>query len=201
MSFVPLVCAEFLCFCLKSFLDDLVCVDLLPFAIRIQCSWWVWESWWLCLILVCRLLSLVAMVRLLGFRSLWINSWSVHWCWSHNCLVIWVAFGSSWLTGRLIIYLCTVVYFILFLFFYDDSTEVIQPNFLLSLDMHSIHSICLSGSNYAQWAKAVEVFFMVERSSIIWLMTRLLVLILNILIKGLRMHKLEVVCGTIRSPR
>ena len=143
MSFVPLVCAEFLCFCLKSFLDDLVCVDLLPFAIRIQCSWWVWESWWLCLILVCRLLSLVAMVRLLGFRSLWINSWWVHWCWSHNCLVIWVAFGSSWLTGRLIIYLCTVVYFILFLFFYDGFHRSYTTQFSI-ISWYAFHPFHLS---------------------------------------------------------
>ena len=39
-----------------------------------------------------------------------------------------------------------------------DSAQ--PPNYFLSLDMLSITSICLNGSNYAQWAQAVEVFLL-----------------------------------------
>ena len=39
-----------------------------------------------------------------------------------------------------------------------DSAQ--PPNYFLSLDMLSITSIRLNGSNYAQWAQAVEVFLL-----------------------------------------
>ena len=39
-----------------------------------------------------------------------------------------------------------------------DSAQ--PPNYLLSPDILSITSIRLNGSNYAQWAQAVEVFLL-----------------------------------------
>ena len=39
-----------------------------------------------------------------------------------------------------------------------DSAQ--PPNYFLSPDMLSITSIRLNGSNYAQWAQAVEVFLL-----------------------------------------
>ena len=39
-----------------------------------------------------------------------------------------------------------------------DSAQ--PPNYFLSLDMLSITSIRLNGSNYAQWAQSVEVFLL-----------------------------------------
>ena len=39
-----------------------------------------------------------------------------------------------------------------------DSAQ--SPNYFLSPDMLSITSIRLNGSNYAQWAQAVEVFLL-----------------------------------------
>ena len=39
-----------------------------------------------------------------------------------------------------------------------DSAQ--PPNYFLSPDMLSITSIPLNGSNYAQWAQAIEVFLL-----------------------------------------
>ena len=39
-----------------------------------------------------------------------------------------------------------------------DLKGATQSHFMLSPYMLSITSICLDGSNYAQWAQAVEVF-------------------------------------------
>ena len=42
-----------------------------------------------------------------------------------------------------------------------ESKDSAQPiNYFLSPNMLSITSICLNGSNYAQWAQAVEVFLL-----------------------------------------
>ena len=40
----------------------------------------------------------------------------------------------------------------------ESKDSVQPPNYFLSLDMLSTTFICLNGSNYAQWAQAVEVF-------------------------------------------
>ena len=42
-----------------------------------------------------------------------------------------------------------------------ESKDSAQPlNYFLFPDMLSITSICLNGSNYAQWAQAIEVFLL-----------------------------------------
>ena len=48
-----------------------------------------------------------------------------------------------------------------------ETKDSIQPtNYLLPPDKLSIASICLTGSNYAQWAKQLKCFFLVERTLI-----------------------------------
>ena len=42
----------------------------------------------------------------------------------------------------------------------ETKDSVQSPNYFLSPYMLSITSICLNGSNYAQWAQVVEVFLL-----------------------------------------
>jgi hypothetical protein len=59
--------------------------------------------------------------------------------------------------GRLIIYLCTVDFVLMM-----ESTKGILTQFsIISLyAFHHFYSNLLNGSNYAQWAQAVEVFIL-----------------------------------------
>jgi len=45
-------------------------------------------------------------------------------------------------------------------FIMESKDSAQPPNYFLSPDMLSITSIRLNGSNYAQWAQAVEIFLL-----------------------------------------
>ena len=80
-----------------------------------------------------------------------------------------------------------------------DSAQ--PPNYFLFPYMLLITSIRLNGSNYAQWAQAVEVFLLGRKKFDYVIKDLLYLQTLNLLIGELKMHKLGVVCGIAWSLR
>ena len=80
-----------------------------------------------------------------------------------------------------------------------DSAQ--PPNYFLFPYMLLITSIRLNGSNYAQWAQAVEVFLLSRKKFDYVIKEPPAPTTLNLLIGEPKMHKLGVVCGIAWSLR